>query len=242
MDALVKLLIEKYGVPPDQAEDYAADIVASSNGTSDRKVNTGSRGVYLQEEALAGVADDTLANYADLTNFAETASAGGRSDLPSLKKAYDARLAESAHMTRQAAAQSTADRKKIGDDHTRGQGLADNELKRLAAMLDYSKANIAYRDRGQKLVDREVSRMADMGNVVYTEDGLIGYKETPNPPQPVNVTVGEPRPEIPHEPAINQIAARRAMGVGKLYAVEPPDPYVERLKRATQARQAMLGN
>lgn len=210
MDALIELLISKYGMSPDKAEAYANQIVARSRGGDVTGFKPDTHEQALQGEALSNVARDTLDNYSSLTNFAETAGNSGRSEFPSLQLDYDARLLRSEDETRRRGAEAL-ERKK-GQEH--GQALVDNELVRLANMLDYAKT---------------------------TEAGL---------PKPLSIGPVKARPQIPVEvgPAtepkfIDQYRnPQRALGVDTLDEFTPPDPYLERLRRATSARQAMLGN
>lgn len=70
-NALEKLLIEKYGVPPDEAYDYAAEIIADKRGGL-----TGDRGKYLQQEALANVAHDEQVRINELIAYVDAIQGG----------------------------------------------------------------------------------------------------------------------------------------------------------------------
>ena len=62
-NALVRLLVEKYGIPPEEADAYAYDILGENS----------TRSTSLQEEALGGVADEQLVAMERLGRFPQTA-------------------------------------------------------------------------------------------------------------------------------------------------------------------------
>jgi hypothetical protein len=63
---------------------------------------------------------------------------------------------------------------------------------------------------------------------------------TVTPNQRPNIAIDyAPPPQMPHNAMRNP---SRTMGVDTLDSLEVPNPYAERLRRATLARQAMLGN
>lgn len=213
MEALVELLVSKYGVPPDEAEAYATDIIAASRGTSTRGLSPDGHGAALQEEALGNVASTEQERIVDLLNMAEIANRPG--DKP---QAYTDRLAQSAANTRNNAARSLAERQREGDAQKRGaeindavvgrtlDNVAGGELQRIANMLEYKDG------------------IQSLGGGAYSTE----YEQPRDFKQPL---VEHPSTVIPVRKPQAQPQAPQPI----------QDPYVERLVRATRARKALLG-
>lgn len=220
MEALVKLLIEKYHVPPDEAEAYAQDILAGSAGTSVRGVQPGGHGDALRSEALKTIADDTLAGIWDMNNFVETAIQGGHSDFPSIKRAYDEKIARSAANTREEAARAAEDRKAIGRGAQAkdmvaqrvAEAVTQNEITRLAHMLDFSQGIKPIPGGGFTQQHRTPTDMR------------APLQEAPTTIIPVQ----KPMPRI-------------ELGEVTVEPLVRPDPYEDKLRKMAAFRKAALG-
>jgi hypothetical protein len=224
MEALEKLLIEKYGLPPDQASAYAQEIIAGNRGTKGRggQGAVGGHELGLQGEALTNVANDALKNYNSLADFGWTASMGGRSVDPNSQANYDRRLADSANTTRRNAAQAR-ERQIEGQD--RALGTVDHEIARIANMLEF----------------RQGIRVQPDGSYTQAHDTPSDFTLALNPREegPLTSVGNRPAPAPPPPPVIGDVEVTR-LPPGN--ASQPSNPYAERLRRATAARRAMLGN